>query len=190
MNILVTGGNEGIGKEIVTYFSVKYKLNSKGISRSNGYDISKEDDRNKIINESLDYDIFVNLAHDGMQSQTQLLLDTFNRWTEVEKTGYIFNIGSYATYSKSKNFQRYAIIKYMLDEASHQCSKKIESSKECLFRVTMLRPGMLDTIKSREKDHWSGNGVRGIDIANLMEYLYLSPDDLQLSDIVMESIKK
>ena len=70
MKCVVTGHTSGIGKAIYQHFENKgYEV--IGLSRSNGYDISMDQD--KIIELSKDCDIFVNNAYSG-NCQTELLL--------------------------------------------------------------------------------------------------------------------
>ncbi len=178
---IVTGGAEGIGKDIVDFFN-----GSIGVSRRTGHDIRNQSVRDKLIEDSLNYNMFINLAHDGEFAQTKLLYELFNKWEQVKKEGYIINIGSIATLDL-KRYERYAIVKYSLDTASHQCSRKI-SDTGLNFKCSIIRPSLLDIPKSHKKKSWKGIGVRGKNIAKTIQYLWSTPKNLQITDIIIDSI--
>ncbi len=69
MKCIVTGHTSGIGKSIYQHLQAK-GWDVKGMSRSNGYDITV--DQEKIISESADCQLFVNCAYAGT-SQLDLL---------------------------------------------------------------------------------------------------------------------
>ena len=182
--VYITGGSEGVGKDIFDHYSPQ----AKSFSRRTGYDIGKDEDRRRIVEESLECDIFVNFAHNGHYTgQPQLLYDIFALWEEKEKSGYIVNMGTYSTFSSSPKFRRYAVVKKALDIANQQCCKKIENGL-VPFRMTNLRPGMLDTEKSRQKDHWEGVGVTGESICKTIDWLVSTPKDLLIPEMVLSPI--
>jgi hypothetical protein len=91
MKYAVTGHTQGIGKAIYE----KLLPDCIGFSRSNGYDITNKKDRQRIIEESLECDIFINNATDGKghnMGQTLLLIDLFYIWKDLDKK--IISIGS------------------------------------------------------------------------------------------------
>lgn len=184
LRVLVTAGSEGIGKEIVDYFAP----HGQSLSRRNGFDIREAEAREHIARLSLDCDIFVNHAFAGDESQTELLRIVFTLWRETRKSGYIFSTGTYGTYCSTGIDPKYIELKNKLDQVHFDFSRQIENG-DLPFRLTLLRPGMLDTERSRKKPHWHGNGVRGKDYAQLIEYLYRMPGDVQISNLVIESIK-
>lgn len=182
MKVLVIGGSQGMGKEIVDYFSP----NSKSVSRSNGYDIRREDDRKKIAKLSLDYNVVLNHAYCGDLSQTYMLNDLYRTWVDADHNGYIFHTGTYSTYRIGTNPNLYPGIKASGDILCQQISKQCENNKH-RFRITNLRLGFLDTEKSRKKPHWPGNGLKGVDVAKLMSYFYNMPPDICVPEIVLET---
>jgi len=162
--ILITGGLDGIGLDLVNI----YKPNARGISRRNGYDINFE--RQKIVKLAQQYDIFVNLANSKF-SQAILLYNIFFDWEASNKPGYIINIGSYGTYNSGDLWRNWLASKYALDIANRQCAKKIEE-KAFSFRTSNIRLGMLDTLKSRQKDNWEGIGHKAKEISEIINYLW------------------
>jgi hypothetical protein len=184
-SLLITGGNSGAGKNILDYFAP----NSQSVSRANGFDIGSEESRKAIVTMSLGFDIFVNHAHNGhLDGQTRLLYDVFEAWSTAKKSGYIFNTGSIATYQLSSEFKRYSVLKRSLEIANQQACKKIENGL-CSFRMTLLKPGMLDSEADRQKPHWPGHGVRGQDMARMIEFCYLSPQNVLFNELVISSVK-
>lgn len=86
----LTGHTRGIGKCLYDRLSP----NVIGFSKSTGYDITLKKDRQRIIDESIDCDIFINNAHCGF-GQTELLIDLFHVWKNLPKV--IINVGSNIT---------------------------------------------------------------------------------------------
>jgi hypothetical protein len=90
MQYAITGHTRGIGAEIFR----RLEPNIIGFSKSTGYDITDKKQRDRIIEESLDRDIFINNAHDGY-GQTELLIELYRKWYDKEKI--IINVGSIIT---------------------------------------------------------------------------------------------
>lgn len=181
MKILVIGGGSGIGKMVVDYFTP----NSRNVSRSTGFNIMNEKSREEIVEISLEYDAVLNHAFTGEMSQYIMLRDLYQGWKKAGHDGYIFHTGTYSTYSMQWNVNSsYPDVKISSDELARKISKQCENNK-VKFRCTNIRPGMLDTEKSREKPHWKGHGVTGFDFSRVIEFLYNLPKDLCVPQIVM-----
>ena len=115
--VVVTGHSSGIGQAIFDYFSADPKNQVFGFSRANGHDIKDWQIRNKIIEFSLDADIFVNNAHSRIghshnDSQLVLLRKMFYLW-EGQKDKLIINISSIAPANEVQD--GYSLIKGGLD---------------------------------------------------------------------------
>ena len=65
MKVLVTGGNRGLGKHLVEEFD-----HADGISRDNGFDITKNMD--DIAARSVEYDVVINNAFDGPPQEDRI----------------------------------------------------------------------------------------------------------------------
>lgn len=181
--VLVTAGTDGVGKVISDYFSPE----SLGLGRRSNHDIRDSKIRSEISELSLEYDIFVNHAYSRDLSQVEMLTTVFNLWKKKEKKGYIFSTGTYGTYRDVGLNPYYLEHKEALDKTHTSLCQEVECG-QVPFRMTLLRPGMLDTERSRQKPHWRGNGVRGLDIARIIECFYSLPSDLLINDIVIESV--
>ena len=60
-----------MGKELYAHLSKEYEV--IGVSRESGYDLTKQEDVEKVVDMALDADLFINLAHVG-STQSQLLI--------------------------------------------------------------------------------------------------------------------
>lgn len=110
MKYAITGHTQGIGLEIYNRLSP----NIIGFSRSNGFDISKAETREKIIKMSKNVDIFINNAHNSFD-QTLMFLELWNIWkNEPKKT--IINVGSRIADVKCLSPERQNLIKYQAEK--------------------------------------------------------------------------
>lgn len=87
MKYAITGHTYGIGEGLYNRLSP----NAIGFSKSTGYDITKKEDRQRIIYEASDCSVFINNATDGF-GQSELLLELWHRWKDSDKI--IINVGS------------------------------------------------------------------------------------------------
>ena len=88
MKYAITGHTQGVGKKAYERLSP----NIIGFSRSTGYDINDSITRKRIVDLSLDCDVFINNATDNF-AQTYMFLDIIEAWYDKpEKT--IINVGS------------------------------------------------------------------------------------------------
>lgn len=173
MNMLLTGGNRGLGLHLVE------KFNAHSKHRSNGYDITKADDIARIAQESLQYDVFVNSAFDGPPQETwanfaqsQLYFAVYDAWKTAGKTGYIFNIGSSGSKSivaPEPRFETYRVSKAALEHASRQGTQAFKQNL-VPFKTTLITLDRLDTELSRSRTTWTGNGIDLTDISNFIQY--------------------
>ena len=113
MNIALTGHSKGLGKALFELLSQKHEI--VGFSRSNGYDIKSPFDRKKIIKESKDCDIFINLVH-NYYHQTDLLLELHKSWKGLQK--YIINIGTSAIDDEKFGLGDYEMSEYKVQKTT------------------------------------------------------------------------
>ena len=113
MNIALTGHSKGLGKALFEFLSQKHEI--IGFSRSNGYDIKSPFDRKKIIKESKDCDIFINLVH-NYYHQTDLLLELHKSWKGLQK--YIINIGTQAVNDENFGIGDYQLLEYKVQKTT------------------------------------------------------------------------
>lgn len=133
MIISITGDTRGIGLALKNHFMLEGHT-VIGFSRSNGYDINKLDDRNRIILESSSSDIFINNAYAPL-AQTELLKMIISSWENTNKT--IININS-------KTILIPTTPDYMLEYVNN----KKEQSKIISNRFFKARPHIINFITS------------------------------------------
>jgi NAD(P)-dependent dehydrogenase (short-subunit alcohol dehydrogenase family) len=171
MKMLITGGKRGLGKHLSELF------NADNISRTNGFDITKNSQ--DIAALSLEYDVFINNAFDGPPQedwanfgQVQVYLAVYDAWKKANKTGWIFNIGSVGEQSivaPEPRFETYRVAKAALRHASWQGTQSFKQNLVS-FKTTLITPDRLDTELSRSRPTWTGNGVDLTDISNFIQY--------------------
>lgn len=172
MKMLVTGGNRGLGQFLCAAF------NADTISRSTGFDITKDVD--EIAKQSLNYDIFVNNAFDGPPQeswanfgQVQVLEAVYDKWKQAGKSGHIFNIGSIGEkniVAREPGFETYRVAKAALSHASKQCTASFKAN-HITFKTTLITLDRLDTELSRSRANWTGNGINLDDVVNFIKYV-------------------
>ncbi len=132
MKITITGHTSGIGKALYEHLQKNHEV--VGFSRSNGYDISLHDSRERIITQSQDCDIFINNAYNNFDRSQYLLLEMmFNSW-RGRSDRRIINISSRWThadniYSKTKL------------EQDQFCLRHVGA----LPKIINVKPGLTDT---------------------------------------------
>lgn len=182
----ITGNNRGLGLNLAKHFQ------ADGCSRSSGFDITKDIDR--IVEESVHFDVFINNAFDGPPDtdwanygQTNLLLAVYKRWKELKKTGWIFNIGSIGEKSivaPNPDFETYRISKSALSHASKQCTQAFKTGL-VNFKTTLITPDRLDTPLTQSRDNWTGNGISCNDIAKFIEWCISNQSNTVIEEVTM-----
>jgi len=152
MKIAITGHTRGIGQALFKYFESYSVI---GFSRSNGYNISNPADRNNILEQLTDVDIFVNNAYNNFDdSQLTLLTSVYNLWQNTDKI--IVNISSrYTTGSE----------KYCKDKEQQDIFCK--SKEFTLPHIINLKPGLVDT--SRVK-HLEGKRLSVNEVVSVLDF--------------------
>lgn len=167
MKVVITGHTRGIGKAIYEYFKKDSKNILIGFSKSTFCDISKEIDRQIILKELIDTDIFVNNAYNNDDDSQNILLEKcFKLWKTKKKI--IINVSSIAS---NWPINKYAIFKYKQDKF---CQKNVYEYP----RIINLRPGYVDTDMVRNKDR-----VKMVceDVVTVLDYVLKS--NINIHDI-------
>lgn len=169
MKYMITGGNRGLG----LLLTERYQGDS--FSRSNGYDIIK--DQQRLSELSLSYDVFVNNAFDGPFQevwadfgQTKLLYAVATAWKAANKGGFIINIGSSGSediVSPEPSWETYRVNKAALKYHSEQWTRAFKNN-QVLFRTSLITVDRLDTPLSRSRPTWTGNGVDLGDVSDMI----------------------
>lgn len=171
--VAITGHTRGIGQKISEYYS-KNGYEIVGFSRSNGYDISNDIDRQKILDKSIASDIFINNAmFFNDDSQTILLDSMIKAWIGLNRL--IINISSISgdhIYRADRRHWEYAKHKHKQDIL---CNKHYG-----LPWVINLKPGLVDTdlTKSLEQSKISVNSV-----SNILDFIHSSKNKFRVTSI-------
>lgn len=138
MKLAVTGHTSGLGKSIVDY-AISCNHSVKCFSRSNGYNITVDADRLRIISEIADCDVFINNAYDRY-GQLDLLYDVYNNWKHDNKL--ILSVGSIASNAAEWRLRPclYSTIKKALDVATYQL---VNSHDRQGCKLMIFKPGYL-----------------------------------------------
>jgi len=91
-NIAITGHTSGIGKGLYDYFTSE-GCGVKGFSLTNGFDIAKKENIDRIIELTAECDLFINNAHCGYQQVEIAKLWHHRHWYSNH---FIINISSIA----------------------------------------------------------------------------------------------
>lgn len=151
MKVAITGHTSGIGKALFDLFKEKGH-EVIGFSRRNGYDISKVQDREKIIETSKEFDIFVNNAYNNYDdSQLEMLKMCVNANFDL-----IINISS--RYTKDSNV--YCSTKQKLDDF---CNDLIYDNTH----IMNIKPGLINTPRVENQ---SGNKIEPREVAELIAF--------------------
>jgi short-subunit dehydrogenase len=172
MKIAITGHTKGIGKACFDLFNTDN--NCIGFSRSNGFDISVNGVVEKIVQDSLDADVFINNAYFEFK-QTEIFKHLFEQWQSLEdKT--IININSRSKYGVGKN-QFYASTKKDLANTSYQA---MFNKKNC--RVININPGYVET--DMVKEHIGKfNMLTPSKVADTIKWCLDQPQDIEIGEL-------
>lgn len=141
MKIAITGHTSGFGQALFQQYP-----DALGYSRTNGYDLLKSENIQRMIDEIRDCDVFINNAFpavaadsvEGMETQLRLLYDVYKSWQSHDDR-LIINIGSNTSDGIKKHFWPYAAAKAGLDKGCEQLAY-MESGP----RVSNVRFGYID----------------------------------------------
>ena len=162
--ILATGSPEKrLGKYIHEHF------NCKMVSRHNGYNLDNTDIRKKLVDESLNYNIFINNSKLNDFGQVLLLRDMHNAWRENNKTGHIISLGSTASY-RNHTTRWYNHEKKTLRDYSIALSQQYSATG---IKVSIVYPGQL-TLPTKEGNILE-DSISPKDIVGIIQYVIDSP---------------
>jgi nucleoside-diphosphate-sugar epimerase len=134
MKVRITGHTRGLGKSLYNHFKA-LGHDVKGYSLSTGYDINSQEDRQKIIAECKNADVFINNAWSEYYGQTKMLIDIIACW-EGDKTKRLCNISSKASFNATdinEDLERYG-------------ANKREQNKIIEDRIRIYGPHILNVI--------------------------------------------
>ena len=145
MKIALTGHTSGIGKALYDILSQEHEVVC--FSRSNGYDIKYDITIEKIVQGSLDCDVFINNAYYSL-AQVNILNRLWKFWAR-DKSKTIVNISSLSKYPGiSGNASGYSAHKAAL---SHQAFLLMfKGNRKC--RMINVNPGYVESKRTEGVD--------------------------------------
>jgi F0F1-type ATP synthase delta subunit len=175
MKAAITGHTRGIGQALYQeLFQKGYHV--VGYSRSNGYDISCEVDRRRILNESKDFDIFVNNAY-SPGSQFDLLKELVAQWQGQRKM--ILNVSSKAVYADIVPDFMKSYVEDKKSQIDFISKQKLKATPQILNLIL----GLTDTEMSRSLE------ARKLDpkkVAELIASLLEFKDQIYVQDLMID----
>lgn len=171
MKCVITGHTSGVGQYLFEYFTSK-GWEVVGMSRSNGYDISKDID--KVIQDSIGADLFINNASCG-SSQLELLR---NLSTVIPN---IVTMGSAGT-----EFTNIWGKQYTLDKKELEEKFKLISMNTAVANMLLIKLSFAETSYSREKQNRldSDFTISYNEIARAIEFWLDNPKIRQLDFVI------
>ena len=175
MKIAITGHTSGIGKAIFDALTVSYDV--IGLSRTNGFDITTDLGRSKIIDAAYDCDIFINNAFDYVNyTDAQFVVGKkiFDAWHNEEK--YIVNISSRVNDFDQIEYQNYADVKLQLDEFYN------ENVAYARPYIINFRPGATDT---RVMRHSTADKMSPEHVASVVKFVIDNLQNFKIRNITL-----
>jgi len=141
MKILMTGHTSPMGKELYAHLSKEHEV--IGVSRESGYDLTKQEDVEKVSDMALDSDLFINLAHVS-SAQSQMLLMINNKWNKESRLFLVISFGSLATkldndILRAVNIDKqYLEDKHKLDAVNNSLANQKPFGEQCQFTLVRV----------------------------------------------------
>ncbi len=172
MKIAITGHSKGIGKAVADLF---YTDEVVGFSRSNGYDVSDGATIDKIVNASINCDIFVNNAYYST-AQVDIFEKLLALWgNDASKT--IVNINSRTIYN-GPNQRQYTTDKKLLRSSAINAIKDV--NRKC--RVININPGYVETDMTSNV-HGEYNMLTPEQLANMIKWCLDQPQGVEVGEL-------
>ena len=169
---VVTGHSQGLGAAFYNILG-DYGYMTKGMSRSNGFDLDEDIDQF----DDREFDLYVNNAYSGYK-QTELLYRLFE--FNVHRPCVILNIGSVSALGTKDEPNEYAVHKKALHEACQQLQLV-----NCECKVIHVALGRINTEMTEHKAHYPRMDT--YDVANyLMNIMFSSKPGFYLKDITLD----
>jgi NADP-dependent 3-hydroxy acid dehydrogenase YdfG len=172
MKIAITGHTKGIGRAIAGLY---YTDEVVGFSRSNGYDIFNPDDVKKIIESSLECDVFVNNAYHGT-SQVNIFEKLLKYWNN-DPTKTIVNINSRTIYN-GPNQRQYTTDKKLLRSSAVNAIRDVD--RKC--RVININPGYVQTDMTASV-HEQYNMLTPEQLAGMIKWCLDQPQGIEIGEL-------
>lgn len=176
MKVMITGNKEyGLAKSLAKVFP-----QADFVGRPTGYDLSTDSER--IAEQALNYDLFINCAYVGSFNQVTLLDKVYNLSNKHNHNLHIINVGS--TIDRVPNHSDYAINKKSLRE--HSTNLSLNSVWHGGPKVSLISFGTLSNTQEKKPNR----KCMDIDQAALyIKWISDQPSDLSINEISVDPIQ-
>jgi NADP-dependent 3-hydroxy acid dehydrogenase YdfG len=171
--IAITGHTKGIGKALAEIFK-KEGFEIFGYSKSNGYDIGNENIRKKILEETKNFDIFINNAYDP-SGQSALLNSIIEQWDNTDKL--IINMSSKMVHYKLSGFEDYVNAKRLQNDI---VKKRTFSNCPKILNIIV---GAVDTEMAKV---WISEKINPVDLAKFIYEMVKYQDTLAIQEVTID----
>ena len=156
-------------------------------SRETGYDLYKEEDIQRLVDESVNYDVFINSSLLKDFAQTILLQRVWTEWKSNQKEGQIISIGSSADYFQRADNKLYPIEKRALRDLSKSLSLHC-TWHDSKIKISYFAIGGVDTPKTR--DQWPHIQVHSIEqICKMIKWILDAPLTMNIDELHITPIQ-
>lgn len=182
MKILVAGNPKyGLSKAIYELFP-----NATFVSRShNGMDLTRYEDIQKLVEMSLDYDVFLSVSCLWGFKQLEGIKEVSEKWFERDH-GQIIAIGSSIDSTLKSTTWLYPAEKKALRAYCRQISQKCNS--DTTVRLTYVSPGNLHT-PGQDRKHPDMKKLDCNYVASVIKWLLEQPKNVVISELCLDAKK-
>jgi NADP-dependent 3-hydroxy acid dehydrogenase YdfG len=180
MKIAITGHTRGFGNSLYKIFKSQ-EHDVWGFSRSNGFDIGNNLIREQIINEILDFDIFINNAYHP-QGQIDMLIEILKYWDNTEKI--IVNVSSLIVYKNSLYFKGESAL---YRESKIKLNNIIKNYKGSI-KILNVIPDLMNTDFYLIPDTFDrSNSINTDSLAELIHIVIKNSHNFFIKELIMEN---
>jgi NADP-dependent 3-hydroxy acid dehydrogenase YdfG len=180
MKVAITGHTQGFGNSLYKIFK-SHEHDVLGFSRSNGFDISNDSIREKIVSEVKDADVFINNAYHS-QGQIDILNSILECWDNTEKI--IVNISSLIVHIESPDFA--GEIKLYRD-SKIKLNNIIKDYKGSV-KILNVMPGLLNTNFYLIPDTFDrSNSINTDSLAGLIYVAIKNSNNFFIKELILEN---
>lgn len=186
MKILITGNPEyGVASGLKSVLGIEHTVDFVS-PKYNNIDLNKIEDFKKVVNDSINYDVFINNARLSNYNQVQLFDSIHKKWIADKKHGQIINIGSVADQVRDRTWI-YGSEKAALKQASAGAGFA-SVFKNTGIKVTYLAFGWVSTpMIEASEPNVKKHSVE--EIASLIKWILDYPANTNIIEIRMEPIQ-
>ena len=180
MKVAITGHTRGFGNSLYEIFK-SHEHDVLGFSRSNGFDISNNSIKEKIVDEVKGFDVFINNAYHS-QGQLDVLNAILECWDNTGKI--VVNISSLIVYKESPHFAG-EIALYR--DSKIKLNNIIKNYKGSV-KILNVMPGLMNTDFYLIPDTFDrSNSINTDNLAELIYMVIKNSNNFFIKELIMES---